>query len=607
MATSLDRWNGLLVVTLLTLAVAAGITLPIHSMARGGSDAIGGFHPPGIAALDREGGYSAWTAAAVRPVAVQVERLTLLRRIALFLAYGVLAVACANALALLLARSAARTGEMAIRASLGATLARLLRLTAGEAVRAMIPMIGVGALAAIGGWLALEASWPAGLPRWLDVGPASSAVALSLLLPAAVVLVGWLPPAMVGRNRHLASLLATGGRAGGRSGGDTLERLLTAVAICATATLMIASALLYAAGDWEPGSVGRHIDNRGVTTFTVRVPPEEPSIALASFIAAAETLAGVGSATAATVGSWQGLGMHDRITVLCDGCVRGGLALPVVAQHVRFHAVGPSYFDTLGIEVASGREFDVGDRRESRRVLVVNEAFGRRIGLSSPVGARVHLGGLQGHWYTIVGVARDTEAVGIGAAGASEPAIYVSALQHPPLVATLLVRGGAAPGEALLRIAKDAGLSPISRVASLQREVSMLAAPVHWFSRIFGGLALLTIAFAVIGIHGVLADRVRRLTSEIGLRRALGARGRHIVLLLLRAVAWPTIGGLVVGMLLGLQLTDVLAGLFGGVDALDAGVYGLVAVLVFGAASLGAALPARRAMRIDPAEALRTY
>lgn len=403
-------------------------------------------------------------------------------------------------------------------------------------------------------------------------------------------------------------MLPTGGRrSASRPGADTLPRLLTAIAVCATATLLITSGMLYAAGDPKPRPAGHQIDARDVTTFTVRVPRESSSIALASFVATAAKLPGVESATAATVGSWQGLGMHDRVTVRCDGCMRGGLALPVLTQRVRFHVVGPSYFDTVGIEVNSGREFGLGDRPEGQRVLVVNEAFGRRIGLVNPVGTRVQLGGLQGNWYTIVGVAADTEAVGIGAASATEPALYLAALQHPPRIVSLMVRGGVPPDESLLRTAKAAGLFPVSHVARLEREVAEFAAPVFWFSRILGGLALLTVVFAMIGVHAVLADRVRRLTSEIGVRRALGARGRHIALLLVRAVAWPTVGGLVIGILFGVQLADVLATLFGGVETMDTVMYALAVAVVFGAAAVGATLPARRAMQIDPAEALRAF
>lgn len=275
----------------------------------------------------------------------------------------------------------------------------------------------------------------------------------------------------------------------------------------------------------------------------------------------------------------------------------------------RVHAVSPGFFGALGIPVLQGREFRAGDRVDAPRVAVINRAYSVEFAKGEPVGRRVQIGGPRGHWYTIVGVVGDIHARGIGAGSDPAPALYLSALQHPPRSAGLAVRTAGDPlrlAPAVRRILYevDPGLAAYE-IETLERHLAEFAAPLRWLGWIFAGLAAAALLLATHGLYSVMAYHVSRRRREIGTRMALGARGRSIVAMVIGQslrLAW--LGGLL-GLFGAVAIARLLQLHFPGVPLFDPALFGSILALLAGAALLGSSLPAAHAARVDPGVSLQ--
>jgi predicted permease len=274
------------------------------------------------------------------------------------------------------------------------------------------------------------------------------------------------------------------------------------------------------------------------------------------------------------------------------------------------HTVTPSYFATLDLPLLRGRDFGAGDVAGDQRVAIVSDQFARTAwGRDSPIGQRVALGGADGQVVTVVGVARDAMLAGTGER--ARATLYLARSQNPGTVdLTLLVRarGDAAPFAAPLREvfkAMDASM-PITGVQTL--------AQYRWdrlsedrlgsgMLSIFGAIALL---LASVGVYAVIAFSVAQRTREIGVRVALGAIQRQVVGLFVREGMRLTAYGLVIGLALAMALAKLLSAVFFGVSPTDVAALAAVSALLLGVSLLACWLPARRAARVDPMQALRS-
>jgi putative ABC transport system permease protein len=596
---------------LLALALGIGVTAPLLSLLRAG--VLWRLVPPPPAGIDLAGESdwrADWSGSARLPSEIRAEGMDTLLSLLGALAGVVLGVACLNLMALLLARASARGHEMATRATLGAGPLRLTRqlLTEGTLLGVAGAVLGVGLGAAV--LKVLRTLLPVPLPGW--PGGTGEPLAVTTAAGAALltVLVFSLAPLRATFRRNLHAALTTAARATpGRHEGDA-RRLLVTLMVAASLVLLVSAGLLLRSLPATGSSVGPGFDARDTLTFGVELPggsAKERAAALEALYVRLAALPGAESASVSTAGAWGGIGTTDLAHALT-----GNPAHPGILRPTRYHAVSPGFFRALGVPVLQGREFLPSDGTGAPGVAVVSRTFADRFLPSlDPVGKVVQLGGarLEGPWYQVVGVVDEVRAPGVGSGAEPFPALYLSALQHPPRTAAVAVRARGEP-RALLPAVRGAlrsvhpALSPRAP-STLEAELRRAQAPIRWFARVFGGMAAVAVLLSAAGLYGVIAYGVARRTREIGVRMALGARAGEVVRMVVgQSLRLVTVGALLGGMV-ALGLARLLQLLFFGVDPTDVGLYAGVVGVLWGAALLASALPARRAARVDPSVALR--
>jgi predicted permease len=281
---------------------------------------------------------------------------------------------------------------------------------------------------------------------------------------------------------------------------------------------------------------------------------------------------------------------------------RGGL-------EVYESTIRPRYFETIGVPLARGRDFAVGDRVGAEPVAIVSEDFARAAWpTGDAIGKRISTQGERGPFMTIVGVAREAQTYGV--AERRRPIVYVPQLQHPRVLdLTLLVRRAspavslAAPLRASFReLDRDLPLYDLQTLAQYRYDRGAESRLGSMLLSIFGTLALL---LATLGVYAVMAFAVNQRTREIGVRVALGAAGTEIVRLFVGEGARLAAIGVAVGLALSLALAKVLSAIFLGLAPSDALIFGAGALVLAAAALAACWVPARRAARVDPVVALR--
>jgi putative ABC transport system permease protein len=357
-------------------------------------------------------------------------------------------------------------------------------------------------------------------------------------------------------------------------------------------------------------------DPRDTLTYTVAfagagfAAPGQRVAAQHALLERIAALPGVRSVSFATDGSWLGMGTEDRVSAICGNCFRGSMWLPVTRGPARHHVVSPGYFEALGIPLLRGRTLSADDAAGAPVVAVISDAFAHLIFLGQdPIGKAVQVGGPDGEWYTVVGVVGSVRARGLGSSSEPVPSMYLSSLQHPPSSLGLAVRTAGEPHshaaavEEAIRAAAPA--VAVHDAMTMEERLSHFVAPLRWFAGIFTGLAAFAGLLAGLGLFGVVAFTVARRTREMGVRIALGARGRQVATMIVGQSLRLAGVGAWLGVLAALCLARLLQFLFLGVAPLDWAVYATVVGLLLVVATVASYLPARRAARVDPVIALR--
>lgn len=624
------------------LAAGVGISVPVLSLVEGGLLGAGGYaNPPEILEVERLGGLTGWSGSLLTPARLQGDNLRILLATLLVFGLLVLAIACANLVILLLARANARRHEVAVRAALGGAPRRLARQLLAEGVSLGGLGGGLGLALGLGGIGLLRATWPEGLPLWLGMLPSPRSGLVGLGIPLAAVVLSTLTPCVVAWRRDLRSILVAGRQATATPGEAYFRDLCVICGVALTALLLTSAGLLFraTAPDISRGDAGMNAEE--VLTFVVDLPavggaapalsadPEvrvdhavradpaaegaDPAARLTSYemlLTEVGRLPGVRSESIASPGTWVGLGVHDRVNVVCGRCSRAGAYTPLLAETARHHVVGPSYFDTVGVAVVSGREFTAADRIDAPLVAIVNEAFRTSFERGEPIGKKVQIGGPRGEWHIIVGVVRDTQPRGIGAGTEPVPTVYLSAFQYPPERAGVAVRvAGGDPLRLAARVEdKIRGAVPgavLSDAAPLGEVLVRFLAPLRWVSELFIFLAGLALVLAAGALSGVISYSVRLRTREIGVRMALGAESREVSGMVLRHGTRLTLRGAAFGCIGTIGVARLLQQLFHGVRVFDAPLYMGVVSLLACVALVASWRPARRAAAVDPLVALR--
>lgn len=533
----------------------------------------------------------------------------------------VLLTACANLANLLLARAGQRSGELAVRAALGAAQARLMRVALVEAL--LIALIGgaLGVVLAAVGVPVLMAAAPDVLPVHASAELDLSVVAASLALSVLTVLLFALLPA-----RRAATVAPAGslqdsarGAAASRSGGR-LRRALVVVEV-ALALSLLAGAGLMIESLRRLGEVDTGVRTEGVLTaqFVLSVPQgpdgEEwvdtyrrhtsyVAPRLDAILQRVAALPGVESAGISDALPLSGLDNYSSNVEIVGADPLPGDQQP--GANWRF--VNPSYFQAVGLAIEQGRGLQDSDAQvgELPSTVLVNRSFARRfLGEGDPVGRQIEfLGGAK----TVVGVVADTRPFGVERA--TPPEVYMHhhhALQQMYFVA-LKVRGEPmALAEPLRRAMHELDptvpLTALRPFAALANDSQTLRRFNLRLMAVFSAVAL---GLAAIGLYGVISYGVQQRSQELGIRMSLGAAPSGLLAMLLRQNLGMVAFGIALGLVGALLLGRALASQLYGVSATDPMVLFSVAVLLAAVAGVACLIPAWRAVRADPLRALRS-
>ncbi len=528
----------------------------------------------------------------------------------------VLLMACVNLANMLLARSSVRQREMAVRSALGAGRRRLIRQTLVETVL-LAGLGGIVALAIVYWTIpALLALAPADLPRIGEVRPDVSVLFFTFALSLATGVVIGIVPALAGTRPALQATLQASGR--GSTAGRGQRRLRSglvvaevalAVVLTLGAGLLIRSFLSVLAID--PGFRPDHL-----LTMQIAIPQnyrtaDERRALYDKLFSRLDALPGVtasGGTTRLPLGSTN---VSAKVAIEGRDVPAGEL------PEVEFRRASHNYFAAMGIPVLRGRGFTRDDGPNAPSVAVINQAASRRLfGTGDPVGKRVSIGGppapaapgAPSPWSTVIGVIGDIRHSGLEDAPA--PEMYIPSQQGPPTNPFLVIRTSADPSVLAATVrgevqAIDKGIAaydirPMSQVRSeavSQRRFMLLLVSA------FGALALV---MAAVGVYGVMALTVSERTAEIGVRLALGAQPARVLRdVIVQGVTLAAIG-VMSGLLLAIACMPLLSTQLYGIRPLDPPTLLAIPTLLLAVAAVACSIPAWRAMRIDPVDALRT-
>ena len=517
----------------------------------------------------------------------------------------ILLIACVNVANVVLARSVARRREFATRAALGATRRRLMAQALTES--GLLGMAGslVGAMCAWWGVQALVACAPDNLPRLDEVRPDAVVLVISI---AAGLLAGVLvgaAPAVLAAGADLRGSLQDGGR--GASGSTHRVSAWLVVAEIALALVLAVGAglLLRSFGkllDVNPGFRTDHL-----LTMQMNIPqrlttPDARRAFYKTFFERVTSLPGVVSAGGTTRIPLGSTSVSTMVEV-------EGHAVPVGERPaVEFRRALSDYFTTMGIPVLRGRVFTADDGATAPSVAVVNETTARTVFPGEdPVGRHVRFGPAStGPWTTIVGVVGDVRHLRLDAA--PEPEIYISGVQNPPVAPFIAIRTSGDPArlaEAVRAAARE--LDPSLTLYDLRTMSDIRSdsiAEQRFVLLLITAFGVLALTLAGVGVYGVMSLAVAQRTHELGIRVALGAAPSRLVIMILRDALVLSAAGVGAGVVAALALAPLTASQLYGVRPVDPLTFALVPLILIAAAFVAALLPARRATRIDPVQAM---
>ncbi len=550
-------------------------------------------------------------------------------RLQLLILFGavafVLLIACANVANLLLARSAVRQKEMAIRAATGAGRLRLVRQLLTESL--LLSAVGgaAGLLAAKWGVKLLVALSPAEIARINESSLDGRVLGFTCLVVLLTGLLAGIFPALraskVDVNEILKSQSTTGSARSQRGSG------LRALPALMVAELALALVLLVGAGLMIKSflrlmAVPKGFNPEGVLSLTLspsstNYPPGSPkrSFYFQEALSRVQALPGIQSAGLTGFLPLTAGSTSLRFPKFIEGRPEFS---PETMPSIALNHISPDYFQTLGIQLRAGRPFAASDGNEAPRVAIINETMAQRFFPNeNPLGHRLLVGSPAP---TIVGVVGDTRHSGLDQRVSYEVYLpYMQPSKYSELFKlTLAVRGtsdqndsdGMANLSTLAAAIRDQVRAidlnePVFQVIKMDERLANSVAERRFQTLLLSFFAAVALFIATVGIYGVISYAVSRRTHEIGIRMALGAQAGDV----LRMVVWRGMSLTLIGVTLGLAaafaLTRVLKNLLFEVSTTDPATFALIALLLIGVALIASYIPARRATKVDPLQALR--
>ena len=518
----------------------------------------------------------------------------------------VLLIACANVANLLLARAASRTREVAVRAALGASRARLIRQFLTESILLALAGGAFGAFLGDQGVTALVALASNQIPLASDIHLDGTVFLFLLAVCLAAGVIFGLAPAFQSSARDVQAGLREGGRSGGAGvRGAGLRNALVVSEFALALVLLIGAGLLmrtfFALNATDPGLV-----TSGVLTMSVSVPEDKyPKDAMwrrfyEPALERIQALPGVRAAGIISLLPLADWGWNGEFHV--EGRPPDE---PGHRPFAEFREISPGYFRAMGIRILKGRDFGRQDSATAPPVVLINDALAKRyFAGQDPVGRRIEWDG----WRTIVGVAASTRQAGLNRD--PFPELYLAAAQSGFISGmTFVTSAGVDPGS-LTRAVTSAIQSvdpaqPVFGVRTMREVVSESLSNQRLYAWLLGVFAALALTLASAGIYGVMSYLVNQRTQEFGVRMALGASASDVLRMVLHQAILLIGAGVAIGLAGAFAVTRVLSDFLFGVKPTDPATFVAVSAVLTLVALLATYLPARRATRVDPMVALR--
>jgi putative ABC transport system permease protein len=517
----------------------------------------------------------------------------------------VLLIACANVANLLLARASARQKEMAVRAALGASRLRIIRQLLTESALLSVLGMGLGMVLAFWG-RKLLLSFNAGVPRTSEIQIDGTVLLFAALVSLLTGLLFGLAPALQASRHDVNEALK--GVGPGTTEARERRRLRSALVVAESALALM---LLVGAGLMIQSFVrlqreepGFRVDNLLVADIDMASSAHPHDQARRHFfrqlVERLKSIPGVQSVCGTAMIPLQGTGWSVKFQI--EG--RPRLADDQLLAH-DLRVITPGYFQTLGIRLLKGREFTESDASASGRVIIVNETLARHyFPNEDPIGRRLEF---DGTFCQVVGLVADVKNAGLH--GAVRPEIYGNYLQWFFPSAYVMVRTSSNP-MGLVPILRDEVKAlnkdqPVAWIFTMDKWMAGGLAQPRFRSLLLGVFGAAALLLAAVGIYGVMSYSVAQRTHEMGVRMALGAQKADVLVLVLKQGLLLALLGAASGIAGSLALTRVLASQLFGVSPTDAMTFASVATLLVLVALLACYLPARRATKVDPMEALR--
>ncbi|HEY2852018.1 MAG TPA: ABC transporter permease [Gemmatimonadaceae bacterium] len=523
----------------------------------------------------------------------------------------VMLIACVNVASLSLGRTAGREMELAVRTALGAGRGRLVRQILTESMVLSLGAGIVGIVLAMLGTRALVLLAPGELPLLNAVHVDGVVLAFALLLTITSGLLFGLVPAVQGSRRAVEGRLRAGSR-GNSLGGGRLRQILVVAEVALAITLLAGAGLLLRSFGQltavDPGFQSARVTTFSLSLSPVRYPDAARQEQFASaLLARLDRLPGVTGSGISFSLPLSGGGFSLSFAI-------GGRPEASGAEepHAQVRVATADYFRTMGIPLIRGRGFTAEDRAGGDRVLLISAEAARRywpnedaIGQTLETGWHRDGRALGGR---IVGIVGDVRQFSL--ASRPQPGIYAPLAQWPLDEMSVVMRSSG-PATAVLAGARDVvhqldSSLPVYDARPLSDVVRESIAERRFYAALLATFAALALALAAVGIYGVIAYSVQQRRRELGIRIALGASWPQVIMMVMRQGMSLTLLGAALGLVGAALLTRVLRGQLFGVSATDPLTFVAVPLILVAVAALACVVPARRAVGIDPASAIRS-
>jgi putative ABC transport system permease protein len=524
----------------------------------------------------------------------------------------VLLIASANVANMLLARSASRQKELAIRTAVGAGRFRLVRQLLTESLLLSLMGGAVGLLLAWWGVYVLVAFGPSDLPRVKEITVDARVLGFTAAIAMLTGIIFGIVPALKASFPDVNEALKESGRsATGSVGHRRMRSLLVASEIALSLMLLVGAGLLLKSFHrLQAVNPGFNPQNMLIVRVSLRGPRyQEDAPIITFFDQLVERVKASPDVQSVATRSYVPVGPNEDYAYL-SFMVEGQAPDPASRPIAYYNAVSPDLFHTMEIPVLKGRPFDSHDVMKAQHVIIINETLARRyFPGTDPIGKRMTLNDenpKEEDWATIVGVVQDTRQRELSGEPAAE--MYLPFAQSPHRSMALMIR--TTSPESVVNVVRrdvqslDPNL-PIYGIQTMKNVMSESIAAARFRTLLLAVFAALAFVLAIAGIYGVMSYAVTQRTQEIGIRMALGARSLDVLKLIIRNGMLLAAIGATIGLAGAFALTRLMTSLLFGVSPTDVFTFSLVTTVLLLVALSACYIPARRAAKVDPLVALR--